>query len=83
MRALTGLLCWPPLRRPVGEAADGLLAPLSLLFVPVGVAMMVHGALQLHPDAGAYAGLALGLQVVLASLLLPLPAPVIARWLGG
>lgn len=29
-------------------------------------------ALQVHPDAGAYAGLALGLQVVLATLLLPL-----------
>ncbi len=29
-------------------------------------------ALQVHPDAGAYAGLALGLQVVLASLLMPL-----------
>jgi predicted murein hydrolase (TIGR00659 family) len=29
-------------------------------------------AMQVHPDAGAYAGLALGLQVVLASLLLPL-----------
>jgi predicted murein hydrolase (TIGR00659 family) len=29
-------------------------------------------ALQEHPDAGAYAGLALGLQVVLASLLMPL-----------
>lgn len=28
-------------------------------------------ALQVHPDAGAYAALALGLQVVLASLLLP------------
>lgn len=28
-------------------------------------------ALQVHPDAGAYAGLALGLQVVLASLLMP------------
>jgi predicted murein hydrolase (TIGR00659 family) len=31
-------------------------------------------ALQVHPDAGAYAGLALGLQVVLASVLLPLAA---------
>jgi len=31
-------------------------------------------ALQVHPDAGAYAGIALGLQVVLASLLLPLAA---------
>lgn len=31
-------------------------------------------ALQVHPDAGAYAGLALGLQVIVASLLLPLLA---------
>ncbi|WP_298825385.1 LrgB family protein [uncultured Piscinibacter sp.] len=31
-------------------------------------------ALQVHPDAGAYAGLALGLQVVLAALLMPLLA---------
>ncbi len=45
MLALAGLLCWAPLRRPVGEAADGLLAHLSLLFVPVGVGVMVHGAL--------------------------------------
>ncbi|MBQ0961286.1 LrgB family protein [Ideonella sp. 4Y11] len=29
-------------------------------------------ALQVHPDAGAYAGLALGVQVLLASLLMPL-----------
>ena len=40
-------------------------------------------AMQVHPDAGAYAGLALGLQVVLASLLMPLLAPLITRWLGG
>ncbi len=31
-------------------------------------------AMQVHPDAGAYAGLALGLQVILASLSLPLIA---------
>lgn len=31
-------------------------------------------AIQVHPDAGAYAGLALGIQVVIASLLLPLIA---------
>jgi putative effector of murein hydrolase len=31
-------------------------------------------AMQVHPDAGAYAGLALGMQVVLASLLIPLAA---------
>ena len=35
-------------------------------------------AMQVHADAGAYAGVALGLQVVLASLLLPL----LYRWLG-
>jgi putative effector of murein hydrolase len=29
-------------------------------------------ALQVHPDAGAYAGIALGMQAVLASLLMPL-----------
>jgi putative effector of murein hydrolase len=35
-------------------------------------------ALQVHPDAGAYAGLALGIQVLTAALWLPL----VARWLG-
>jgi len=35
-------------------------------------------ALQVHADAGAYAGIALGLQVVLASLLMPL----VFRWLS-
>jgi len=34
-------------------------------------------ALQEHPDAGAYAGLALGIQVLLSALLMPL----VARWL--
>jgi predicted murein hydrolase (TIGR00659 family) len=33
-------------------------------------------AIQVHPDAGAYAGLALGLQAVLASVLIPLVARV-------
>jgi putative effector of murein hydrolase len=31
-------------------------------------------ALQVHPEAGAYAGIALGLQVLLSALLLPLAA---------
>jgi predicted murein hydrolase (TIGR00659 family) len=31
-------------------------------------------AIQVHPDAGAYAGIALGLQVLIASVLLPLLA---------
>ncbi len=35
-------------------------------------------AMQVHADAGAYAGLALGLQVLLASLIIPL----VARWLA-
>jgi len=35
-------------------------------------------ALQVHPDAGAYAGMALGLQVLLAALLMPW----VFRWLG-
>jgi predicted murein hydrolase (TIGR00659 family) len=34
-------------------------------------------AMQVHPDAGAYAALALGLQVVLAALLMPLLAPLL------
>ena len=33
-------------------------------------------AMHVHPDAGAYAGLALGLQALLAALLIPL----VARW---
>jgi putative effector of murein hydrolase len=36
-------------------------------------------ALQVNADAGAYAGLALGLQVVLASLLMPLVITVLTR----
>jgi len=36
-------------------------------------------ALQVHPDAGAYAGLALGLQVIFTSLWLP----ALMRWLPG
>ncbi len=35
-------------------------------------------ALQVHPDAGAYAGIALGLQVLMAALIIPL----LFRWLG-
>src|SRR5205823_2944463 len=38
-------------------------------------------ALQVHAEAGAYAGIALGLQVLIASLLLPLAARLFA-WLG-
>jgi predicted murein hydrolase (TIGR00659 family) len=46
------------------------------------IGTIAHGigaarALQVHPDAGAYAALALSLQVVLASLLMPL----VFKWL--
>jgi len=34
-------------------------------------------AMQVHPDAGAYAGLALGLQVIIASLLMPALAAIL------
>ena len=37
-------------------------------------------ALQVNSDAGAYAGLALGLQVVLASVLIPLAFRLIQSW---
>ena len=51
------------------------VGPLSVRGFALGTA--AHGigaarALQVHPDAGAYAGLALGVQVVLAALLMPL-----------
>jgi len=76
LTGLTGAICGPYLfnalriRSPavrgfaLGTAAHGL-----------GAAR----ALQVHPEAGAYAGLALGLQVVLASLLLPWLAPLLLR----
>lgn len=50
------LLAWPPTRRvvaaPVEAAADGLLAHLSLLFVPLGVGVIAHlGLLGGHAAA--------------------------------
>ena len=54
---------WPVRGFAIGTAAHG-----------IGAAR----ALQVHADAGAYAGIALGLQVLLAALLLPLAF----RWLG-
>lgn len=51
--------------------------PLGWMARGFGLGTAAHGigaahALQVNSDAGAYAGLALGLQVVLASLLIPL-----------
>ena len=65
-------------------SAKALFTLLRLPYTPSGWAARgfalgtaSHGigaarALQVNPDAGAYAGLALGLQVVLAALILPL-----------
>ena len=69
--ALSGRTLFRWLR--VGSSPEGLLArgfALGTASHGIGAA---H-ALQEHADAGAYAGLALGLQVVLAALLVPLVA---------
>jgi predicted murein hydrolase (TIGR00659 family) len=58
-----GIKSWPVRGFALGTTSHGL-----------GAAR----ALQVHDDAGAYAGIALGLQVLLASLLIPL----LFRWLG-
>jgi holin-like protein len=39
---LLAALTLPSIRQPVAEAADRLLAHLSLLFVPVGVGVITH-----------------------------------------
>jgi len=60
---LLGIRDWAVRGFAIGTAAHG-----------IGAAR----ALQVHPDAGAYAGLALGLQVLLASFLIPLAARAFA-----
>ena len=57
----------------IGQDATGWMArgfALGTAAHGIGAAR----ALQVHPDAGAWAALALGLQVVVASLLIPLVA---------
>lgn len=58
-----GIQSWSVRGFAIGTAAHG-----------IGAAR----ALQVHADAGAYAGMALGLQVLLASIFIPLAF----RWLG-
>ena len=60
---LVGIASWPASGFALGTVSHG-----------IGAAR----ALQVNDDAGAYAGIALGLQVLLASLLIPL----LFRWLG-
>ena len=60
---LLGIQAWAVRGYALGTASHG-----------IGAAR----AMQVDPDAGAYAGIALGLQVLLASLLMPL----VFRWLG-
>lgn len=67
--ALSGKYLFDALRigtEPDGWAARGFALGTSAH--GIGAAR----ALQVNPDAGAYAGLALGLQVILAALLMPL-----------
>lgn len=74
--ALTGKYLFDALRIPTtqdGWAARGF-----------GLGTAAHGigaarALQVNSDAGAYAALALGMQVVLASLLMPFAVPLLVR----
>lgn len=63
MGLLLVVLNWPALRQPVGVAADGLLAHLSLLFVPVGVGVITHLAL-----VSQYGG-RMGVTIVLSTLI--------------
>jgi len=83
MLALAAVLAWPPLRKPVGLAADGLLAHLSLLFVPVGVGVMTHLALISQYGGRMLAALLLSTWVGLAVTALVLralwPAPPAAQ----
>jgi putative effector of murein hydrolase len=60
---LLGIREWPVRGFALGTASHG-----------IGAAR----ALQVHADAGAYAGIALGLQVLIASVLLPLAARLFA-----
>ena len=83
MVLLIGLLQWPPVRTAVGTAADGLLAHLSLLFVPVGVGVMTHLALLSHYGLrilvaitlSTWLGLAVTALVLRALMPTPTPTP--------
>ncbi len=60
------------------------IAPMAVRGFALGTA--AHGigaarAMQVHPDAGAYAGLALGVQVILAAVLMPWLVPWLFRLL--
>jgi holin-like protein len=77
---MLALLQFEAVRRPVGAAADLLLAHLSLLFVPVGVGVMTH--LGLLAQYGLRIGVALvvstliglGVTALVLRVLLPRPA---------
>ncbi|MFM2067364.1 MAG: hypothetical protein RLZZ584_2273 [Pseudomonadota bacterium] len=78
---MLALLQFDAVRRPVGAAADLLLAHLSLLFVPVGVGVMTH--LGLLAQYGLRIGVALvvstliGLAVTALVLRVLLPRPAV------
>ncbi len=82
------LLAWLFLRggvaESVGRTADGLLAHLSLLFVPAGVGVLVHWERVQGQWAAIVAALVLGTLVTLAVTALTLAAMLrLTRQRGG
>jgi predicted murein hydrolase (TIGR00659 family) len=68
-----------------GKYLFDALAPLTPCERGFALGTASHGlgaarAMQVHPDAGAYAALALGMQVILAALLMPLVARLLQAW---
>lgn len=76
--ALGGKYLFDVLRVPTDAAG---LAARGFALGTVSHGIGAARAMQVDAGAGAFAGLALGLQVVLASLLMPL-LPMVTRWLG-
>jgi holin-like protein len=85
---LGALAARPALLEALRPTATTLLQHLSLLFVPAGVGVMVHGrrladegaaivVALVSQEAGAFAGLAMGLTALVTALV----APWLAPWL--
>lgn len=69
------------LRDAVRPVAQGILAHLSLLFVPAGVGVVAH--LGLFAEQGAVLALALVVSTVAAIVVGALTFTLVARWTGN
>lgn len=69
------------LRSAVRPVAQGILAHLSLLFVPAGVGVVAH--LGLFAEQGAVLALALVVSTVAAIIVGALTFTLVARWTGN